>query len=263
MPNLCYGTGQGNSVKNLRFALENGYRHIDGADAYGDVAYRNAIRDIIKTVPRDELWITWKSDNISMNSIMQIIEDLDCGYINLFLIHHYDNNPHKSKGRLDILKEAVNFGFIRKYGVSNCDSIVTLRELKTEYDIYANQIQARPPGGQVAGRYAQLPPDFVDQCNAIGVRVMLFGTISGFSNAFINADDYSFIDFLPHVNKYYIERYIRGNPNVLMTTSSTPGSSSVLINKADIDAVGAPLLTAERFAEVENKLKEKTLSQQY
>ena len=94
MPQICFGTAQYNLNKTLKKAIsELHYRHIDCAEAYANtynnkIEYKNIIKEQINLIDRKNLWITWKDNKITVDKIIQIIKDLDCGYIDLFLIHH-------------------------------------------------------------------------------------------------------------------------------------------------------------------------------
>ena len=196
MPQLCFGTVQSNLENTLPNALKKGIRHIDGADIYGYSDYRNIIKENLKTVLRNELWITWKSDRITIDNIQKSIIDLDCQYIDLFLIHHYNYYDNDFL----ILQEAQKLGLIRYFGVSNCEDIEKMKELKSKYNIYANQIQARPPNGTIYG-IKEMSSDFIEQCNAINVHIMLFGTISGFTNSEILST--YLLENINNINLYY------------------------------------------------------------
>jgi diketogulonate reductase-like aldo/keto reductase len=253
MPKICFGTAQENLKNILTMALDSSYNHIDGAEAYasGRPTYHGIVKNAIKTIPRENLWITWKDNNISQTKIANICKKLGCGYIDLFLVHHSCGTASD----FTEFKKAQEAGLIRYYGVSNCEDIETIRVLKQEHNIFANQIQARPPGGRIENRKS-LPPDFIEQCNALGVAVMLFATISGVSNA--ESMDY---DYWPNnvknINKYYIDKYIKSSPNVLMVSSTT--GNSLFMNIIDVYE-NKPLITKEKMVEIEDKLKEMSLA---
>jgi diketogulonate reductase-like aldo/keto reductase len=265
MPQLCFGTVQSNLEHTLPKALEVGYRHIDGADAYESISpgHRKTIRSALanfmaKGHSREELWITWKSDSITNESIQQRIKQLGCTYIDLFLIHHFDNNTLSGNiHMLDELSKAKDAGLIHQFGVSNCEDSETVKKLKGSYDIYANQIQARPPGGQVHRRKLMIP-DFVAQCNAIGVHCMFFASMSGVSEVY---PEWYFDDTIKEmINKYYIQRFLKPS-NVLLVTSINPDSGTLEQNLSDVQTFleGKKLLTDKEMAEMEERLKSITL----
>jgi diketogulonate reductase-like aldo/keto reductase len=255
MPQLCFGTVQQNLEIKLPEALGLGYRHIDGADAYGSSDYRHKINYFIKAIPRNQLWITWKSDAISVDNIRQTIADLDCNYLDLYLVHHSCGTD----ADMIELQRAKDLNLIRYFGVSNCHDLGVLRERKERYDIFANQIQARPPGGEIAER-PNLPPDFFEQCNALGINIMFFSTISSLQsqNWFYGNDRAS---KLATVNKYYIQKYLKP-ANVVMVSSVYPGSTTLSDNMAYVTTFlsGTPLLSEEQMKETEIFLQGITLN---
>ena len=254
MPQICFGTAQNNLKKTLSLALEIGYRHIDCADAYGGNTYKTIIKDAIKIIPREKLWITWKSSSIDDGLIPKIIEQLDCGYIDLFLIHFGCGKPED----FDTLKQAQTEGLIRFFGVSNCENIETIRELKINHNIYANQIQARPPHGTIANR-KQISENFIENCNDLDVKIMLFGTISGIQN---QTENFEYFDYLKDINAYYIQKYIKGTNNVLIISSIS--GSSLKTNLDDINKIlnEEDLLSDEQMIEIEKKISNIKLSYQ-
>lgn len=266
MPQICFGTVQSNLEHTLPKALEVGYRHIDGADAYESISpgHRKTIRSALanfmaKGHSREELWITWKSDSITSESIQQRIKQLGCTYIDLFLIHHFDNNTLSGNIRmLDELSKAKDAGLIHQFGVSNCEDSETVKKLKGSYDIYANQIQARPPGGQVHRRKLMIP-DFVAQCNAIGVHCMFFASMSGVSEVY---PEWYFDDTIKEmINKYYIQRFLKPS-NVLIVASINPSSGSLEENFRNVNTFlrTGKLLEEKEMEAMEKRLKSITLA---
>lgn len=126
--NIGFGTSliEGEEcIKNIKLALEAGYRHIDTARAYKNESYiGNAIKE--SKIPRDELFITskvWKDsmgyDN-TIKSFNESLNDLQLEYIDLFLIHWPRNNDKALnietwKALEDLYKE----GKVKAIGVSN------------------------------------------------------------------------------------------------------------------------------------------------
>jgi len=252
MPQLCFGTAQMYLQETLPIALKLGYRHIDGADNYGEDEYKNIIKDAIKT-SREELWITWKSDNITIDNILEIIIKLECGYIDLFLIHH-------SCGRdsdFEIFKQAQQMGLIRFYGVSNCEDIAKIRELKTKHCIYANQVQARPPNGKISGRSPLDFQQFVSDCNEIDVKIMLFASTS----AVRESDLIGWVlEKNPEINKYYIQKYIKDTLNVLIVGSVYGISLERNLNDFDSIIKDNQILPESEMTEIEENLNSTRLA---
>ena len=210
MPQLCFGTAQANLEKMLELALQIGYRHIDGADAYFEWQpdYFGTIRRVLEKVyseaeeppiKRKELWITWKGEPKSIEEIRDTISKLNCEYIDLYLIHGW----RKQWPMMDILRQAKVEGLIRNNGVSNCENMEDITRLKSEYDIYANQIQARPPSGKIEGR-PRMDKIFIEKCNELGIKVMLFATISGYLGGTVLNPE-----IINEINRYYLQKYIQ------------------------------------------------------
>ena len=187
--------------------------------------------------------------------IQEAIRKLDCEYIDLFLVH-YDCGKSDD---YSAFKTAKSANLIRYYGVSNCENLDDIKRLKREHDIYANQLQARPPRGLAGGRKLIDFNNFIQECNAINIRIMLFGTMSGITNL----GDYSSVfPYLEDINKYYIQRYILHTPNVLMVGSTYGGHLES--NLTDINKIlsGDLLLPLTRIKQIEIKLQKLRLAHQ-
>jgi uncharacterized membrane protein len=137
--------------------------------------------------------------------------------------------------------------------------------LKERFNIYANQIQARPPGGKVNKRML-LNENFVNECNEIGVKIMLFGTMSGISSGLqgelldinIHLLEY-FLENIKLINRYYKQKYITiENGNVLMVSSNVGDS----INPNYDNFYDDILLSEDKMNEINTKLIDFTLSHQ-
>ncbi len=269
MPQICFGTAQFSTLISsgigaasiMKKAISLGYRHFDGADVYGDDDYRKEFAKGIEGVDRNSLWITWKSDLISVKEIQKVVDVLNCKYIDLFLRHH-SCLTEKDYAELQQAKEQ---NLVRFIGVSNCEDIKQIQKNKTKYGIYANQIQARPPGGTILGHRGKklaLDPKFVESCNALGVHVMLFGTVSAlqdsswfFANKYSNKPSTS-----SNVNKYYIQKYLRPS-NVLMVSTLNPESQTLADNIKDVNTFlsGKKLLSEDEMQEMETLLSSEPL----
>jgi len=269
MPQICVGTAQYSKHNPctvgpiVSVALAFGYRHIDGAEGYGPAAYRKALGAAIKAscVPRNQIWITWKSDNITSAMITEQIADLKCTYIDLFLIHHSCGTPEE----FAVLQAAQAAGQIRHFGVSNCEDIDQLTELKETYNIFANQIQAGPPDANIGTRPARTPT-LVEDCNALGVAVMLYGPISGASMSetlYAPGNEHLAIfsqENAKNLNRYYTQKYVSGKPNVLMVGSTTGRTLPKNIDEFTDTQRATNLLTAPEMAEMEEFLSQIVLS---
>jgi hypothetical protein len=222
----------------------------------------------------------------------------DCTYIDLFLIHHSCGNDSD----FVVFKQAVDENLIRFYGVSNCEDIGILTDLKTKHNIFANQIQARSPNGSI-DRRMRFPPDFnffdfVNKCNSIDIRIMLFASVSGIVNS-INYEDMSLLERIPNLvrltNPYYMHKFLFNqqirvpddfstNPiimikhllrfmkdinvsnhsisNSLIVSSSNLRSTTLLENMTHFEQIsrGENLLSYSEFIEIEDFLESHQLA---
>lgn len=268
MPQLCMGllphAGNRQLKDNILLALDLGYRHFDGADAYGGPKYIQAIQEALtqSSVPREEIWITWKTDNVTLNHIQGTLDELGCKYFDLLLYHH-DYQCSLDDSQFEHFKEAQHKGLIRHYGVSNCEDLVKLQQYKTRYNIYANQVQARPPKGTIKNR-EKTPSTWVEQMNKMGIIVMFFASIS----SAMNANDMGLI--LPYlfgptednaIYLYYLQKFIQNTQNVIIVgTHSGRSLQPNLINFTRIVENEKVLLDPNAMEEVESNLQKTTLA---
>jgi diketogulonate reductase-like aldo/keto reductase len=246
IPQLCFGTGQPGFDVTLPDAFKAGCRHIDGADGYAreykdKALYFNMVKDGIKEIPRNELWITWKTDDLSEENVRSIIKKLNCEYIDLLLRHHLPCEIPDP--------EFVTKGLIRYYGVSNCEDLSYLKGK----NIYATQIQARPPRGNLSKK--QNFDEFINECNSFGVRVMLYGSTSSLFGFDIFGTYFEKEENRKLVNKYYLQKYIKDKKNILMFSSQS--GNSIVPNICDHNKImsGEDLLTCQKMQEIEQELE--------
>ncbi|MEF2790519.1 MAG: aldo/keto reductase, partial [Parasutterella excrementihominis] len=125
MPMLGFGVFQVTDPEGCRkavlCALENGYRSIDTAQAYGnEEAVGQAIKD--SGIPRDELFITtklWITDVYyegAKKAFAASLEKLGLDYLDLYLIHQ---PYHDYYGAWRAMEEFLKEGRVRAIGVSN------------------------------------------------------------------------------------------------------------------------------------------------
>ncbi len=134
IPMVGFGTWQvenGQEAYNsVLCALENGYRHIDTASAYGnEESVGKAIKD--SKIPRDELFITTKLWNDvrgydeTIKAINESLEKLGLDYLDLYLIHwpnpvkHRDNYIKMNQESWRAMEDMYKQGKIRAIGISN------------------------------------------------------------------------------------------------------------------------------------------------
>ncbi len=111
----------GSTYKAVSEALKAGYRHIDTAAAYfNEAEVGKAVRE--SGIPREEIFITsklWIQDygyEAAKKGIERSLANLDCGWIDLYLLHQ----PYFDvAGAWKALEEAKKSGNLKSIGVSN------------------------------------------------------------------------------------------------------------------------------------------------
>ncbi len=111
------------AFSSVKFALENGYRHIDTASFYqNETAVGKAIKE--SGVPRDEIfvtskiWITEQGYDEAKHAIENSLQRLDSSYIDLYLIHW--PTPGKFTESWKAMEEYYKAGKLKAIGLSNC-----------------------------------------------------------------------------------------------------------------------------------------------
>ena len=261
MPQICLGTNlQSRNFEHFKTkfidAIENGYRHIDSAEAYGNMAIMpEVIHFGIEKYGRDGFWITWKYSNfINETKIRDDIKTLKCGYFDLVLLH-FPYSINSNKADMDVLIKLKNEGLIKNIGVSNYenpDDLIELNEyLKTkDCCIYANQIQARPIGANENVIKGRPNPEYnilLDVCRDYNIRLMLFSPYSALLNSISNnknrnnQDEKIIVEILNNTNfgkkviSYYTREYLVNTRNVLI--NGVTGGASCIQNYDTIKSI--------------------------
>lgn len=160
IPVLGYGTWRNNDpkecVNGVKWALEQGYRHIDTAQMYGnETEVGEGMR--LSGVPRDEIFLTTKLNNDNhgyenaKRTIDESLERLGTDYLDLFLIHWPEVEGHEDDWETDnietwrALEEAYEAGKLKAIGVSNF-KVKHLKNLLPHCRItpMVNQIRVHP-----------------------------------------------------------------------------------------------------------------------
>ncbi|KAL3952397.1 alcohol dehydrogenase [Purpureocillium lilacinum] len=140
-------------TRSCHTALENGYRHIDTAQFYGNEAQvGRAVQS--STVPRQDVYITTKV-LVAEDSVEKTLEkcvdsvaklDPDSGYVDLFLIHSPNPGAAKRKVMWQALEKLHELGKAKSIGVSNfgIKHIEELKEYATVWPPHVNQIELHP-----------------------------------------------------------------------------------------------------------------------
>ncbi|KAI0110721.1 Aldo/keto reductase [Nemania sp. FL0031] len=185
MPMIAYGLGSANMslaheevVKATRMAIENGYYHLDGAEAYGnEQALGQAVRE--SGVPRDKFFITTKvlgspGQHIQA-SFDSSLQKLGLDYVDLFLIHLPYLAPNEVPSMWKAMESIKRSGKALSIGVSNflqehLESI--LKEATIPPAI--NQIEYHP--------YLQ-HGNLVKFCQENGIAVSAYKTLTAITTA--------------------------------------------------------------------------------
>ena len=152
MPWLGLGTWQvedGSEVINsVRWAIQNGYRHIDTAAAYyNEIGVGTAIKG--SGIPREELFITtkvWNSDqgyDTTLRAFSLSRKKLGLDYVDLYLIHWPVRGKYRETWKA--LEKIYKDGLTRAIGVSNFN-IHHLKDVMADSEIIpmVNQVEFHP-----------------------------------------------------------------------------------------------------------------------
>jgi 2,5-diketo-D-gluconate reductase B len=132
----------------ILMGLEEGYRHVDTAQMYGNERETGEAL-AASGMPRDDLFVVTKMDpgNVSarhfMASLRQSLDALKLEFVDLLLIHW----PPKEDfdGAIDRLNEALDQGLAKRIGVSNF-TIAQMRRAQelSEGRLVNNQVEFHP-----------------------------------------------------------------------------------------------------------------------
>lgn len=152
IPILGFGTFElrGNTARAMvRTALDQGYRHIDTAQIYGNE--KEVGRGIAEAgVPRGDIFLTTKvwPDNYRSGdlerSVEQSLSDLGTDYIDLLLLH-WPNPSVPLKETITALNRVRESGRTRYIGISNFNTTLMAEAVElSDAPIAANQIEYHP-----------------------------------------------------------------------------------------------------------------------
>ncbi len=134
-------------INAIRFALENGIRHIDTAEMYGDGHTEELVANAIKGFEREKLLLTSKvsGENLGykalLNAAKNSLKRLKTDYLDLYLLH-WPNPDVPLKQTMKAINELLENGLIRNFGLSNfpVDLVKEVMQL-TDTPIITNQLE--------------------------------------------------------------------------------------------------------------------------
>lgn len=151
IPSVGFGVflipGDGATYRAVSEALHAGYRHIDTAAAYfNEAEVGRAVRE--SGIPREEIFITsklWIQDygyEAAQKGIAASLAKLDCGWIDLYLLHQ----PYFDvAGAWRALEDAKEAGKLKSIGVSNMTPALWQRYVPVFRTVPAiNQVECNP-----------------------------------------------------------------------------------------------------------------------
>ncbi|MFA6974199.1 MAG: aldo/keto reductase [Parcubacteria group bacterium] len=161
--------------KQLKTALELGYRHFDTAEIYRN---EEEVGKVIADYPREEIYIVSKvsPEHLSQEGVINACENsllrLKTPYIDLYLIHFPREYVDWEK-TLQAFKELRSQGKIKSFGVSNF-LIPDLQKIlpickNLKLPLANNQIKIHP---------YLLPEKLIDYCKANGISITAYSPLA-------------------------------------------------------------------------------------
>lgn len=134
-------------VRAIRFALENGIRHIDTAEMYGNGHAEELVSKATEGFNRDKLIITTKvsGQNLAYKDVLKAAQNslkrLKTAYIDLYLLH-WPNPDVPLSDTMKAVNELLGNGQIRHFGLSNF-TVELIQEVAqlTDAPIITNQLE--------------------------------------------------------------------------------------------------------------------------
>lgn len=207
---FCIQCEGGQCEQAIKDAIDSGYRHIDSAYLYGnEKAIGNAVRAKIAegVIRREDIFITTKlwntfhePDQVAL-AFQKSLENLDLGYIDLYLMHSPEANHRVAKAGLDhppqsiddielfpkdasgrtltsnvdyvdtwkAMEQLLNTGLVKSIGVSNFE-IPQIQRLESVAHIKpaVNQIECHPNKNQ---------RPTIDYCASQGIAVTAYSPL--------------------------------------------------------------------------------------
>ncbi len=177
VPKIGIGTWQSKDddcVKAVKTALNNGYRHVDTAQAYGnEEKVGKGIEE--SDVDREDIWLTTKVWRDRLNredlksSVEESLEKLGTEYVDLLLIH-WPFEEMDLEAVLEEMNELVDEGKVKNIGVSNFtpEQMERAQEL-SDTKILTNQVEYHPFLDQ---------EELLEKCEEMGVMLTAYSPLA-------------------------------------------------------------------------------------
>jgi aryl-alcohol dehydrogenase-like predicted oxidoreductase len=140
--------GNGGVAALFKLAYDNGVTFWDSADQYGS---HPALREALKTVPRDKVTILTKTEATTEQEMRADLDrfrrEIGTDYIDILLLHCLSNPdwPRERQGAMNVLSEAREKGIVRTHGVS-CHTLGALQTAaKTDW-VQVDLARVNPAG---------------------------------------------------------------------------------------------------------------------
>lgn len=157
------------AVKGILSAIENGYRHIDGAAIYGNEKSEGKAL-AASPVPRaqlfvtSKLWNTYRGYDSALKAFDQTLADLGTDYLDLYLIHWPDHEDlAKNRETWKAFERLYEEKRVRAIGLSNF-TVPFLKDIMASANIQPMVVQIENHPGYVQ-------QDTIDLCQKNGIIV--------------------------------------------------------------------------------------------
>ena len=162
----------------LKKGIELGLTHLDTAEVYGLGKAEEVLGDAIKTIPRDDLFITTKLFPFHLRkksmkrALKKSLKRLNLDYVDLYLIH-WPSRFISIQKEMAVLEDLVKEGLTRYIGVSNF-GVDLLEKCRAIYPVQSLQ----PPYSMLhKAKYPQVENEIIAWCEQNEVGVVAYGPL--------------------------------------------------------------------------------------
>ncbi|KAF7584153.1 putative glycerol 2-dehydrogenase (NADP) [Clavispora lusitaniae] len=199
IPAVALGTWEskgGDAYKSVKVALENGYRHIDTAAAYGnEKEVGQAIKD--SGVPREEIFVTsklWNDDHKNPSAAFEkSLKDLGLDYLDLYLMHWPVSNSDGRKSEekdYDYIETYKKMQELAKSGKAKAIGISNFTKERIEKLLSDPEVTIKPAALQIEAHPLLTQPELFNYAKKENILIEAYsplGHSSGDSPLFKNS----------------------------------------------------------------------------